>query len=156
MTLQIEQFSARCNPKLLEALKGFCEEYSERRLRSNKEYFENPGQWYAWIAIEPTILSEKEVDIGDVVGFTAYKPDKKEMDSFTVTKRTYRGTGLGQALLKAKLDHARERGNQRYITTIGCTNVASINLVLKAGFVLIRAEAREYGNILVFEQELNR
>jgi len=132
--------------KTSEPLRQFISEYGERRLRSHKTYFENPKNWFAW-----TAKSGQEL-----IGFTAYKPDKKEMDSFTVTKRTCRELGLGEALLKQKVNHAKSIGNQRYITTIGASNVPSINLVTKIGFQLVRAEQRDYGPILVFELELNR
>lgn len=131
----------------LNEVKELCEVHGERRLRSHKKYLEgNRDSWFAWVV----------KDEGKIVGFTAYNPYVEEMDSVTVINRICRGKGMAESLLMEKVNHAKSLGIHRYITTIGGTNCASINLVLKVGFTLVKADLREYGPILVFEMELNR
>jgi RimJ/RimL family protein N-acetyltransferase len=131
----------------LDEIRTLCEKHGERRLRSHKKYLDGERKnWFAWVVR----------DDDEIVGFTAYNPFVEEMDSVTVINRICRGKGIAELLLLTKVNHARSLGIHRYITTIGGTNHASINLVLKVGFTLVRAEDREYGSILVFEKELNR
>ncbi len=130
-----------------ETIVSLCSEHGERRLRSHRAFLEN-HEGYGWIIIDKKTK--------EIIAFTAYNPNVINMDSLTVINRICRHKGLAELLLKTKVNHAKSIGIKRYITTIGGTNCASINLVLKCGFELKRAEDRDYGQILVFEKELNQ
>lgn len=128
-------------------VKELCFLHGERRIRSHTKYLEDGTTGFSWVVLG---------DAGEVIGFTGYNPDVPEMDSVTVINRICRKRGMAEALLKLKVEHARSLGLHKYVTTIGCTNVGSINLALKLGFTLLQAEERDYGQVLIFERELNR
>lgn len=130
------------------AISQFISKYGERRLRSHTDYlFNGKHGWRSWVAT---------ADDSHIIGFTAYNPDVDTMDSVTVIENICREKGLAEQLLNVKIQDARDLGLHKYVTTIGATNIPSINLVTKMGFSLVKGEMKEYGPILRFEMELNR
>ncbi len=110
-----------------------CDAWSEEML---SEVLKSPYQW--------SILAEEE---GKIYGYACLFSLFETAELLNIAVDTdYRGRGIGERLLTAIHDQAKERGAERILLEVRVSNAPAIALYKKHGYEKIAVRKNYYGN----------
>lgn len=110
-----------------------CDAWSQGML---SEVLKAPYQW--------SVLAEKD---GEIYGYACMVSLFETAELLNIAVDTaYRGRGIGERLLTAVHDQAKERGAERILLEVRASNAPAIALYEKHGYIKIAVRKRYYAN----------